>query len=161
MRSKAGITIQAFALLLSLIMTLSPIMVMGAQDTRGKISGKVTDANKAVVPGATVKVTNVAMNATTTIETNSDGFYAVPLLLPGIYRITVEAKGFKRSIRDKVELRTAESLGIDIEIQAGGAEETINVTGEAQILNDTNGSMEQTIDNRRVAELPLVHGDPY
>jgi len=161
MRSKAGITIQAFALLLSLVMTLSPIMVMGAQDTRGKISGKVTDANKAVVPGATVKITNVAMNATTTIVTNNDGYYAVPLLLPGIYRITVEAKGFKRSIRDKVELRTAESLGIDIEIQAGGAEETINVTGEAPILNDTTGSMETTVDNRRVAELPLVHGDPY
>jgi len=161
MRSKAGITIQAFALVLSLTMSICPMLAMGAQDTRGKISGKVTDTNKAVVPGATVKVTNVAMNDTKTIETNSEGFYAVPLLLPGIYRITVEAKGFKRSIRDKVELRTADSLGIDIEIQAGGAEETINVTGDAPLLDDTSGSMGQTIDNRRVAELPFVHGDPY
>lgn len=161
MRSKAGIAVYAFALVLFLTMTLFSAMIAGAQDTRGRISGKVTDANGAVVPGATVKVTNVAMNNTVTLTSNSDGFYQATLLLPGNYRVTVEAKGFKKTIRDGVALSTGETIDIDLQLQTGGAEETINVTSDTPVLDDTTGSMEQTIDNRRVAELPLVHGDPY
>src|SRR5258708_39140952 len=102
----------------------------GAKDTRGKISGKVTDVNNGVLPGATVKITNVAMNNTVTLTTNGDGFYQAPLLLPGAYRITIEAKGFKRTVRDGVTVQIGDSIGIDIQLQTGGAEETINVTGE-------------------------------
>ena len=83
-----------------------------AQEARGTISGTVMDANKAVVPGATVTITNVAMGTSQHIQTNESGLYTVPYLIPGTYRILVEAPGFKRYIRESIELRVNDRLEI-------------------------------------------------
>jgi len=67
-----------------------------AQEARGTIAGTVVDANKAVIPGATVTITNVAMGTSHNVQTNDRGLFTVPYLIPGTYRIVVEAQGFKR-----------------------------------------------------------------
>ncbi|HEX3228119.1 MAG TPA: carboxypeptidase-like regulatory domain-containing protein, partial [Pyrinomonadaceae bacterium] len=74
----------------------------GAQELRGKISGRVVDPNGAAVPGASVKVIDVARNNTTTFTTNDEGLFTAPYLLPGTYQVLVEIAGFKKSIQDKV-----------------------------------------------------------
>jgi len=132
-----------------------------AQELRGKITGRVVDPNKAAVPGATVKVTDLSRSATATLTTNADGLFDAPYLLPGVYQIVVEASGFKKSIQDGVQVEINQTRTIDISLEVGGTQETVTVTAEAATLNQSDGNLGQTIDTKRIAELPLIHGDPY
>ena len=134
---------------------------MSAQEARGTIAGKVFDPTKAVVPGATVTITNVAMGTAQTVITNDSGSYRVPYLLPGKYRIAVELAGFKKYVHDEVELRINDLLQVDVTLSVGTPSETVTVTGVTPLLESSTASMGSVIDSRRVAELPIVHGNPY
>jgi hypothetical protein len=132
-----------------------------AQEARGTISGTVMDANKAVIPGAVVTITNVAMGTSTEVETNDRGLFTVPYLIPGNYRIVVEAPGFKRYIREGIALQVNDRLEIDPLLEVGGSQETVTVTADAGEIETTSASMGQVVDARRVSELPTPHGDPF
>ncbi|MBO0721630.1 MAG: TonB-dependent receptor [Blastocatellia bacterium] len=133
----------------------------GAQEVRGTISGIVKDANDAIVANAQVKIRDTARGTTVTVTTNDAGLYTAPYLLPGTYQIAVEVNGFKKYVRGGIILRIGDKLDIPVKLEVGEASETVNVTAETPTLDTTSGSMGQTVDSRRVAELPLVHGDPY
>src|ERR1051325_3651704 len=160
MNSRTTKPIQVVVLLVSMLVSMLPATVW-AQETRGTITGNVTDANQALVSGATVKVTNVAMGTTVTVKTNDAGHFGAPYLIPGTYQIVVENRGFRRYVRENVTLRIGETLDLPIALETGGTEEAVTVTAEAPRLDTATASMGQTVDGRRVAELPLVHGDPY
>ena len=132
-----------------------------AQESRGTISGRVLDTSKAVVPGATVSITNVAMNTTVTMTTNETGFFQAPYLIPGTYRIVAELSGFKRHVRENVPLRIGDTLDLELVLDVGGTTEAVTVTAETTLLETSSASLGQVIDTRRVAELPTPHGDPY
>jgi len=134
---------------------------LGAQEVRGRINGRVIDPNKAAVPGATVTVTDVARASTTTLTTNADGLFQANYLLSSTYQIVVEMSGFKKYIQDGVLLQINETRDLDIILEVGGTQETVTVTSEPATLNAADASLGQTIDQKRVEELPLVHGDPY
>src|SRR5689334_16602010 len=89
----------------ALICLLSALPGM-AQIGTSTMTGRITDASGAVVPNATVIVVHTGTNFTFNTTTNEDGLYRVLSLNPGMYRVTAEAPGFKKSIRDEVELRT-------------------------------------------------------
>src|SRR3989442_274807 len=80
-----------------------------AQELRGKINGRVTDPNGAAVPGANVKVTDVARNKTVDLTTNSEGLFEAPYLLPGTYQVLVEMTGFKKSLQQTVQVAINET----------------------------------------------------
>ena len=106
--------------------------VMPGQDTRGTIKGRVTDPSGAVVPGASVIVTNVAMGTKTTVTTNQDGYYQALFLNPGnVPDRSGGPQGFKKAVRDKVEVRVADRLEINIRSEIGASEQTVTVTAEA------------------------------
>src|SRR5687768_13247466 len=105
------------------LIVLSPISLR-AQEARGTISGTVMDSNKAVVPGARVTITNVAMGITNTATTNESGLYTVPYLIPGTYRVIAEAAGFKKYIREGIALQVNDKLEIDAVLEVGGSQET-------------------------------------
>ena len=77
---------------------------VSAQDTRGNISGTVTDPQGGVLPGVAVIVTNTGTGTTTRLTTNASGYYEAPLLLPGDYSVTVEITDFKQSVRSGLTL---------------------------------------------------------
>jgi hypothetical protein len=104
--------------------------IAAAQDTRGTISGTVTDAQQAVIEGAGVTVMNTGTNTSTRLVTNSTGYYEAPLLLPGEYSITVEMAGFKRTVRSGVTLNIGERLQVDVPLEVGGTTESVTVTAE-------------------------------
>ena len=147
--------------LLILIAVCAVAAPLAAQESRGTITGTVIDASRAVVPGATVTITNVAMGTNTSVVTNEQGFFQAPYLIPGTYRVTVELAGFKRLVREGIEVRVDDRLNLELPLQVGGAEESITVTADAPLLETTNASLGQVIDAKRVAELPIPHGDPY
>ena len=126
-----------------------------AQEFRGTISGTVTDANGALVPGASISVREE--NTGTVNRTTSDnaGQYVVPFLLPGSYEIDVTANGFAQFKRNGITLEAQAHLTIDIPLKVGAANQTITVTGEVPQLDLANGSVGQVIATQSVADLPL------
>ena len=132
-----------------------------AQETRGRITGQVLDTTRAPIPGASVSVTDAARGTTASSTTNSEGLFQVNYLLPGTYQVTVEITGFKKHIQDKVLVQINETRDLAIVLEVGGLEEAVSVTAESAVLNTSDASLGFTVDSKRLAELPLIHGDPY
>src|SRR5215472_6305928 len=120
-----------------------------------RITGRVTDRTGAVVPGASVTVTNSETGAERKVTANEEGYYAAPLLLPGEYRVTVEHAGFKPITRAGVKLDVDQRAELDFVLEVGGVSERVEVTAAASQLNTVEGSQGQVIENRRVVDLPL------
>lgn len=132
-----------------------------AQDSRGTITGTVRDSSKGVVPGATVTVTSEAMGNSITTVTNEDGYFQAPYLIAGNYKVTVELQGFKRYVRDGLQVRIADRLELEIVLEVGGTVEEVTVSATTPLLETTSASLGNVVDARRIAELPTPHGDPY
>jgi len=132
-----------------------------AQETRGTVLGRVVDASGAVVPRVAVRATNAATNVTVSTQSNAEGNYEIPYLLAGIYRLTAELTGFKTFVREGIEIRIGDRISIEIALQVGAALERVTVTAETPLLELASSSMGQVIDQRRIADLPIAHGNPY
>ncbi len=132
-----------------------------AQETRGSITGKVTDPQAALIPGANVTVTNTETNLTSRSTTNETGYFEVNLLLPGEYSVTVEAPGFKKTVRTGLALMVAGRLAVDIQLEVGQVAETVEVTAAAALLETTTASGGRVIDNRQIMQLPFSDLNPF
>ncbi len=132
-----------------------------AQDPRGSITGIVTDPSGAVVPNASVEVVNKAMGTRQNLTTNDAGVYNALYLLPGRYQVSVEAPGFKKAIRDEIEVRVDDRVAVNFQLDVGGTEQTVTVVGEVPLLSTETASLGAVVDQRRVQELPVPHGNPY
>src|SRR5262245_1740643 len=161
MKPAASKLLHALAIAVFATMVLIAPATASAQEARGTISGKVRDASDAVMPGAQVRITDVARGTTITATTNDAGLYQASYLLPGTYQMTVEVNGFKKYVPGGVVVRIGDNLDIPVQLEIGQTSDTVTVSAETPTLDTTSGSMGQTVDSRRVAELPLVHGDPY
>ena len=139
---------------------ISMAAVATAQEARGRITGRVVDPSKGSVSGASVKVTDVARGTTFSATTGSDGLFQFNYLVPGTYQLAVESAGFKKYIREKVSLDMNETRDVPISLEVGGVEETITVS-TANVTSTADANLGLTIDARRLADLPLIHGDPY
>jgi hypothetical protein len=161
MKPAASKLLHALAIAVFGAMVLLAPATTSAQETRGTITGKVRDASDAVMPGAPVKIIDTARGTTVSVTTNDAGLYQATYLQPGIYQITVEVNGFKKYVRSGIALRIGETLDLPVQLEIGQTSETVTVNADVPTLDTTSASMGQTVDSRRVAELPLVHGDPY
>ena len=129
---------------------------VSAQDTRGTISGTVTDPQGGVLPGVAVTVANTGTGTSTRLTTNASGYYEAPLLLPGAYSVTVETTGFKQSVRSGLTLAMGERLQIDFQLELGSATESVTVTSEAPMLDTSTVSTGRAMTNREVMDLPVL-----
>ncbi len=116
---------------------------------------RVVDQARAVVPGATVTVTAVGTGVSRTTVTGSEGTFAFPGLLPGVYRVRVEVSGFRPLTREGVRLATGETVPLDLQLDLGGLAEAITVTADAPLLRSQTSGLGQVVDNRRIVDLPL------
>ncbi len=151
----------AFLMLLICLAGLMQVHSVFGQEARGTIVGVVKDASGGVVPGAEVKITNKAMGTVTNVVTNESGLYQAAYLIPGLYKIEASMPGFKTFVADDVELRVNERVEFGVQLQVGEQSETVLVTGETPLLNTASASVGQVIDARRVADLPVPHGNPF
>jgi hypothetical protein len=161
MRSRFMKSLSLAAALSAFLLAAAAPATLRAQESRGKITGTVTDPNSAAVPGASVKITDPARGTSVSLTTNDEGFFQAPYLLPGAYQVVIEMAGFKKYIQDNVELRINETRDLAIALEVGGTQETVTVTAGVTELNTADANLGQTVDNRRVSDLPIVHGDPY
>jgi len=126
-----------------------------AQVTFGTVTGTVLDSSGGTISGATVKLTSLGTNETRTMQTGSGGIFAFPNLIAGLYRVEVEAAGFKHSIQDNVEVQVGVSTRVDATLQVGSREQTVVVTTEAPPLQTDNASLGTTISQEEVESIPL------
>src|SRR5262245_47657951 len=98
MRSKQTFVRACYAVAFAVAAALVPASI-GAQETRGRITGRVIDTSKAAVPGASVEVKDLARGTSVTATTNAEGLFQANYLLPGAYEVSVQMSGFKRYVR--------------------------------------------------------------
>lgn len=132
-----------------------------AQESRGAIIGRVSDPTGAIVAGARVQVQNSETNVVISAVTNKDGNYEVPYLISGHYRVAAEATGFKKSVRDGIEVRVSDRLTINFDLTVGDSAESVTVTSEAPLIDTATGSVGTVMDGRRATELPIAGGNAY
>jgi len=142
---------------------LIPILAvcLYAQTSSGTILGVVRDAQATVVPNATVTVTNVATNISKSFTTGDDGAYVVPFLEPGEYSVSAEATGFKKTTRAGIIVRVGDKLTVDLGLEVGAITEQVRVESAAPLVDFTNTTLGQVIENRRIQELPLNGRDAF
>lgn len=146
-------------LLVSLLTLLVTVAQMFAQDARGTLLGQVTDASGSGVPSAQVRIVNTATGVTASAATNESGRYFLPYLAGGTYTVSVEQSGFKKFIREGVQIRIGDSVELNIALEIGNVSESVQVTAETPLLGTTDSSLGQVVDERRVTELPLFAGN--
>src|SRR3954447_212441 len=143
----------------SLAVLLALACSLFGQDTRGSILGRVTDVTGANVSGADVKVSNVATGVSVTAKTNDSGNYVVPYLTPGVYTVTAELAGFKKFIRDNVQVRVNDAVEVNMPLTVGDVAESVEVKAETPLLSTAEASLGQVVDERRILELPIFSGN--
>ncbi len=153
------LSISSKLLVIALLGAFAGASGLHAQDARGRITGRVLDPTSAVVPEAKVTATQLAMNTHVTTRTNQKGNYDLPYLLPGAYRIDVEAAGFKRYASQGIVVEVGDTLTIDVKLQIGDASEHVTVTAETPLVEAGTGSMSQVMSHKQLENLPLEGGN--
>ncbi|HZT29021.1 MAG TPA: TonB-dependent receptor [Bryobacteraceae bacterium] len=125
-----------------------------AQGGTAAIGGQVKDASGAVIPNATISVQNNDTNVVRTTQSNPDGFYSVPNLIPGNYTVTAQFQGMKNLERSGIVLRVGDRIALDLVMEVGAQSEHVTVSGETPLLRVEDVQSGLVIDNRRIQELP-------
>ena len=128
-------------------------------DARSTILGRVTDSAGGVIAAATVKADNTATGVHSSATTNASGDYLLPFLIPGPYSLTVEAPGFKRTVRPQVQVRFEEHITIDVTLEIGAVSETVQVSAATPLMDSSTVSMGKVLSNQTVVETPLIAGN--
>jgi hypothetical protein len=126
-----------------------------AQEFRGTISGAVTDPSGAVIPGTQIVVKETQTGTVNKTQSDAAGQYVVPFLLPGNYTVTATAKGFETLTRTGITLESQAHPIVDLALKVGNTGETVEVTAQAPLLDQTNASVGQVISTESVADLPV------
>lgn len=136
-----------------LMLALAP--AARTQISTGTILGTVTDPAGAAVPNARVTVTNVDTNAAFNTTTNAEGFYTAPALTVGRYSVAVEHEGFKRAVRSGIVLQVDQRARVDVALEVGTVTQSLEVVGEAPLVDAASATVGKVVENRRIRDLPL------
>src|SRR5262249_1716443 len=129
--------------------------VAGAQQFKASLTGIVTDAQGAVIPGVTITVTNTDTNVAAESVTDTNGVFSVKDVVPGQYKVSAALAGFKTFVREGIVLHTAETANIQVKLEVGKVEESVTVSAGLSEVETNQSVLSQTMDNRKVSELPL------
>jgi hypothetical protein len=128
---------------------------MQAQTITGSITGTVSDQSGAVVPGVKVVATNTATNLTYTAESNTAGFYNLVFLPVGQYKLTSEAKGFKKLVVGPFAIESTQIARVDLSLEVGDVTQSVEITAVAPILQTEASQTGETISGMAARTLPL------
>lgn len=147
-------------LALSLIAACAALMLLAptslAQSFFATLTGTVTDASGAVVPGATVTIQNAATKVTRQIKSNSEGYFSAPNLPAGTYNVTAEASGFEKWHATGIELQGSDNKTMNIPMKVGTANEIVEVNASAgELVITDSGEKSTDISAKELQELSL------
>ena len=149
------------SIICALLLSLSTASLAMAQLVSATIVGSVTDATGAVVPNAKVILTETNTGVDRVSTSNASGNFTYPNLPPGRYRVTVEMTGFKKEIRDGINLEVDSTARADMKLTPGVVSESVEVTAEAAVLKTDRADITSTVDSVQVSELPNLFNGNY
>ncbi len=144
-----------FAFSVILVLILCTPLASPAQTETATLSGRVTDPQGAVVPGAAVEITNIDTNIKVVSTTNDSGIYVVPNLRPGRYRLSVRKEGFKEIVKTDIVLHVQDTIALNFGLEVGSVTQSVTVTGGAPLVNTESAAVSTVIDRQFVESLPL------
>src|SRR5262245_44854308 len=131
-----------------------------AQSGNATVSGTVTDATSALIPGVTIKATNTQTAVVTSTVSNESGAYSFPSLQPGVYRVSAELPGFQTHSYTDVRLGNSQQIRLNVTLQVAGVAQSLEVNVPVDTLLATSSSSVGTVLNENsVRELPIVGRD--
>jgi hypothetical protein len=129
-----------------------------SQVSTGSLGGRITDPNGAAVPGASVLAKNEATGVEYRTQCSDFGLYVFPTLATGDYTVTVEKTGFKKLSHQKIEIRIAQRLDLDLRLEIGEVQQTVEVSSEAPLLETSSPERGQQLSRKFMDNLPLFSG---
>jgi TonB family protein len=140
--------------------SVTPQPAPGTAQDAGSISGTIVDPHGALVPRANVTAINTDTGVKTATQSDNTGNYSFSLLPPGPYIVEVEAKGFQRLLQENIQVKTGQTVGLNIKLAVGGASENLTVTGKPlaaaqQNLNDQGKELEKAQQSLAIEEAKL------
>jgi hypothetical protein len=140
-----------------LLLVLCSTMAAFSQAVNGNLVGTVTDSSGATVASAKVTLTATQTGISQQGTTNTSGNYSFPNLQPGVYKVEVEMTGFRKVIRDKIDVLVNSTARADFELTPGQVSESISVTAEAAVLQTDRTDTGRKIETRQLADMPLAY----
>jgi hypothetical protein len=131
-----------------------------AQAGTSTLTGTVKDAQGAVVPGATITVTQPSTGLTRSTVAGNRGVFSFPGLPPGVYDVKVELAGFKTYLREKVPMQVDSTTQVDAVLEIGALEQTVTVTEATPIINSSDASLGNVMTQLQIQQLPLEARNP-
>src|ERR1044072_2726943 len=129
---------------------------------RAAVQGTVTDSSGAVVPDATLTLTNNETGRVQTASSGEEGFYRISELPPGTYTLTVEKANFRKTTFESVVVNAEQVQGLDVVLTAGEVAETVTVTADqTPALQSEDANINKAITATEVRQLPQFGRDPY
>jgi hypothetical protein len=129
-----------------------------AQTDRGAITGVVTDPAGAVISAAAVSLTNPATGVKMATKTSGAGVYTFPQVPPADYDIAAEATGFKKAVVQGIHVGVLQRLMIDLKLEIGSVQDSVTVTGTAELLTPTSAAISTNVAPREYTDLPIFFG---
>ena len=162
MEGMEGVDMRMKWMVLSVILLALSCASAWAQEVTGSIAGTVTDPQGAVVPNATVTLTNTDRNAVMrTVKSGANGDYSAPLLPIGHYQVDVDASGFQKFTATGIVLNINDKLTVNAKMAVSGASQTVNVQEQANQVELQSAQAAGLITGTQVRELALnayAHG---
>jgi hypothetical protein len=149
------------AVCLTVAFSLCTSTLLVAQGTSGRILGRVADPTGAVLAGVKVTLVNEATNVSRDALTNGNGDYDFVEVPVGTYRLEFDLRGFKKNVRRSIALDINQVITLNLTMQLGGAQEIVDVTSEAPLVETTSTQLGAVVGDRAVSELPLNSRDTY
>ncbi len=145
------------ALFAALLLMLGATLPAAGQAVYGSVFGTVTDKSGAVVPNATITVTDISKGTATTVQTNETGEYRVQHLIPDTYRIEAAAKGFSSGQVDNVVVYADTAPEVNLQLEVGSVGTTVTVSGGAPLLQTDRADVATILNERAVENLPNLN----
>lgn len=146
---------------LAVAICLSIPALVPAQSTGGRILGRVADPTGAVLANVRVSLTNEATGVTSDTTSNGNGDYIFPQVVVGTYRMEFGLTGFKKSVQRGVNVDLNQVVTVNSVLQIGQAQETVDVSSEAPVVDTTSTQLGAVMDSKQVSQLPLNSRDTY
>jgi hypothetical protein len=132
-----------------------------SQEVRAGLTGTITDSTGAAITNAAVNVTNLATNSVVAAKSNESGSFSTPFLAPGQYHMTVEATGFKKFIRENIQLQAGERVRLDVKLEVGEVTTSVTVSDSVSQLQTETATRSQTLASEIVANVPTQGRNPF
>ncbi len=127
-----------------------------SQAVNGSLLGTITDASGAVIPNATVTMTEVNTGVARSTSTGEAGNYVFANVPPGAYSVSVEVAGFKKAVRTGVDVLVNTTVRVDLTLQPGALTETVTVTAEVPMLTTDRSDVSVKVEEAEMANLPIA-----